>query len=317
MAVPDLTIGCDLSAIHSYVAGPSTMKNRGSRWAKLERATRREARPPEGSRPPGGTETVTSTCGTAPPARTFIPATARRRPTAMRTAASGRLSVGNRMAPPPHPQRDHEERCPVDDIALEHSVGHKQDQGGEDPEGELESVEVYMIRENENREQTDLGDHEEVPPREHVSVGGEGRQPETGRGLKRGEGREHRRRPGRRIPGDERSVHQKEDARCDAAEGGQRLAHIAPVPMPIPEEEEGRQEPRGLLERARDAVPQAGPGRPSEVRGHEEAGDDPEDGGNAPRCVLHELERHHEADRSDAAERRRGAQVQDPESGQV
>src|SRR5207248_443445 len=46
---------------HSYRIGPSTMKNRGSPAAFVgERVTSKDAIPPEGRRPSGGTETVTS-----------------------------------------------------------------------------------------------------------------------------------------------------------------------------------------------------------------------------------------------------------------
>src|SRR5438445_197444 len=171
---------------HSYRIGPSTMKNRGSPAAFVgERVTSKDAIPPEGRRPSGGTETVTSKPATGLFASARSPAVATTRARARRTGAPGRLGIGIRMGPPPHPP----------------------------------------------------------------------------------------------------------------AEGDERRAHIAAVPMPIPEEQEGRQEPRGLLERARDAVPEAGPGRPAEVRRHEESGDDPEDVGDAPRRVLDELEGHHEADR--------------------
>src|SRR5438093_5562128 len=106
---------------HAYRIGPSTMKNRGSPAAFVgERVTSRDAIPPEGRRPSGGTETVTSKPATGLFASARSPATATTRARARRTG--GRLGIGNRMGPPPHPKADDEERCPVDDVALEHPV---------------------------------------------------------------------------------------------------------------------------------------------------------------------------------------------------
>src|SRR5881628_117576 len=269
---------------HSYRIGPSTMKNRGSSTAFVgERVTSRDASPPEGRRPSGGTETVTSKPATGLFASARSPAVATTRARARRTGAPGRLGIGIRMGPPPHPQADDEERRPVDDVALEHPIRYEQDERGENPERELEALKVHMIPDGEDREESDLGDHEQIAPHEHVSVRGEAREPEAGRRLEGRERCEHRRRPGGWIPGDERSIDQEEGPCRDPAEGDERRAHIAAVPMPIPEEQERRQEPRRLLERARDAVPETGPGRPGEVRRHEESGDDPEDVGDAPR----------------------------------
>src|SRR3989449_4858602 len=303
---------------HSYRIGPSTMKNRGSPAAFVgERVTSKEGSPREGGRPPGGPETVTWRRAPVRFGGARSPAVATKRARARRTGAPGGLGIGSRMGPPPHPQADDEERRPVDDVALEHPIRYEQDERGEDPERELEALKVHMISDGEDREEADLGDDEQIPPHEHVSVRGGGREPEASRGWEGRERGEHRRRPGGWIPGDERSVDQEEDARRDPAEGDKRRAHIAAVPMPVPEEQERRQEPRGLLECARDAVPEAGPGRPGEVRRHEESGDDPEDVGDAPRRKLDELEGHHEADRGDATERWRGAEVQNPESRQM
>src|SRR5437667_3164270 len=280
------------------------MKNRGSRWAELARETRRESRPPEGRRPPGGTETVTSTRGTAPPDNALSPAAASTTLTITRMTAVGMLGVGIRMAPiPPRPQRDQEERCPVDYIALEHPVRDEQDQRGKDPERELEPLEVEMVSEDEDRQEADLGRDEEIPRDEHVPVAREGRESDASRGLKRRERREHRRSPSGRIPREEGAVDQEEDAGRDPAEGEERLPRAGRAPVPVPQEQEGRQQPRSLFERARDSIPEPGAGRPSQIRGHEEGGDHPEDIGHAPRRVLHELERRHEADRRDAAER--------------
>src|SRR2546425_1044610 len=108
---------------HSYRIGPSTMKNRGSPAAFVgERGTRKDAPPPKGGRPPGGPETVPSKPAPGLFASGRSPATATTRARARRTGAPGRLGIGIRMGPPPHPQADDEERCPVDDVALEHPV---------------------------------------------------------------------------------------------------------------------------------------------------------------------------------------------------
>src|SRR2546422_9580877 len=105
---------------HSYRIGPSTMKNRGSPAAFVgERVTSRDASPPEGRRPSGGTETVTSKPATGLFARARSPAVATKRARARRTGAPGRLSIGSRMRPPPHPQADDGERRPGHDVALE------------------------------------------------------------------------------------------------------------------------------------------------------------------------------------------------------
>src|SRR5438552_11693895 len=156
------------------------MKNRGSRWAELARETRRESRPPEGRRPPGGTDTVTSTRGTAPPDHALSPAAASTTLTIARMTAVGMLGVGIRMAPlPPRPQRDQEERCPIDHVALEHPVRDEQDQGGEDPERELEPLEVQMVSEDEDRQEAELGSHEVIHRDEHVAVASASREYEA------------------------------------------------------------------------------------------------------------------------------------------
>src|SRR5206468_8689549 len=249
------------------------MKKRGSRWAELARETRRESRPPEGRRPPGGTETVTSTRGTAPPDNALSPAAVSTTLTITRMTAVGMLGVGIRMAPiPPRPQRDQEERCPVDDIALEHPVRDEQDQGGKDPERELEPLEVEMVSEDEDHEEADLGRDEEIPRDEHVPVAREGREPEAGRGLKRRERREHRRSPRGRIPHEEGAVDQEKDAGRDSAEGEGRLPRTGRAPVPVPQEQEGCQQPRSLFERARDSIRGPGAVWSSPVCGHEAGG---------------------------------------------
>src|SRR5213594_1479081 len=252
---------------HANTIGPSTMKNRGSTAAfEGERVTSKEAIPPEGRRPSGGTETVRSTWGTGPFANAVSPAVATTMPRATRTAIPGTLGIGSRMGPPPHPQPDHEERRPVDHVALEHPVRDEQDERREDPEGKLEALKVHVIHDRENREESDLRDDEEIPRRNNVAVRRERRQSKAGRRLEGDERREHRRGPGGRIPGEEWTIDEEEDPGRDAAECQDRPAHIGSMPVPIPQEEERGQEPRGLLERARDSVPEPGPGRPSEIR---------------------------------------------------
>src|SRR5947209_17104939 len=88
---------------HANTIGPSTMKNRGSPAAFVgERVTSKDAIPPEGRRPSGGTETVTSKPATGLFASARSPATATTRARARRTGAPGRLGIGIRMGPPPH-----------------------------------------------------------------------------------------------------------------------------------------------------------------------------------------------------------------------
>src|SRR5437867_10031934 len=224
---------------HANTIGPSTMKNRGSTAAfEGERVTSKEAIPPEGRRPSGGTETVRSTWGTGPFAKAVSPAVATTMPRATRTATPGTLGIGSRMGPPPHPQPDHEERRPVDHVALEHPVRDEQDERRKDPEGELEPLEVQVIPEGEDREESDLGDHEEIPRRDDVAVGGEGRQSDAGGRLQREDRREHRRGPGGRIPGEEWTIDEEEDPGRDAAECQDRPARIGSMPVPIPQEQE-------------------------------------------------------------------------------
>src|SRR5947199_9212843 len=99
------------------------MKKRGTRAAFVgERVTSKNAIPPEGRRPSGGTETVTSKPATGLFASARSPAVATTRARARRTGPPGRLGIGIRMGPPPRPQADDEERCPVDDVALEHPI---------------------------------------------------------------------------------------------------------------------------------------------------------------------------------------------------
>src|SRR5205823_11793946 len=143
----------------------------------------------------------------------------------------------------PSPQSDKEERRPLDHIALEHPVRDEQDQGGKDPEREREPLEVEMVSEAEDRQEADLGRDEEIPRDEHVPVAREGRKPEAGRGLKRRERREHRRGPRGRIPREEGGVDQEEDAGRDRTEGEERLPRTGRAPVPVPEEQEGRQQP--------------------------------------------------------------------------
>jgi len=103
VAVPDPFDAVTPVVFHAYTIGPSTMKNRGSAAVEGESVTSKEVSPPEGRRPSDGTETVTRTFGTGPFARAIIPAVATTIPRATRTAAPGRLGIGKRMGPPPHP----------------------------------------------------------------------------------------------------------------------------------------------------------------------------------------------------------------------
>src|SRR3989442_14699174 len=128
------------------------MKNRGSPAALVgERVTSKDATPREGRRPSGGTETVPSKPATGLFVSARSPAVATTRARARRTGAPGRLGIGNRMGPPPHPQADDEERRPEDDVALEHPIRHEQDERGEDPERGLEALKAHIITDCNDR----------------------------------------------------------------------------------------------------------------------------------------------------------------------